>query len=60
MSRGKNIGGLSEETKDRFKIAEIKGKWANHEVLMSRMITLYEEFNDIYEQHLAEQESSAQ
>lgn len=60
MARGKNIGGLSEETKDKFKIVEIKGKWANHEALMDRLLTLYEEFNDVYEALLKEQEKPAQ
>ena len=49
MARGKNIGGLDEETKIAFGIRELQGGWKNHNDLMKRMIILYDEYNDQYE-----------
>jgi hypothetical protein len=52
MTREKNIGGIKQETKDEFKIRQIKGQWHNHDSLLSRMIVLYDKYNDIYEKEL--------
>ena len=57
MTRGKNIGGIEEGTKDEFHIREIKGKFPNHNSLIERMITLFDRYNDQYEAEL-EQETT--
>jgi hypothetical protein len=42
MARGKNIGGLSEETKKLFKAIELRDDWKNHDSLLKAMIECYE------------------
>lgn len=52
MVRGKTIGALNEETKTDFQIIALKDGWKNYDVLMRRMIELYENYNAEYTEKL--------
>jgi hypothetical protein len=59
MTRGKNIGGFTEETKVEFKVRTTRGKLKNAENTLKRMIELFDKYNEQYEAELKEQKKSA-
>jgi len=58
MGREKTIGGIKEEVKDEFHIREIRGKFPNHNSLMVRLLKLFDEYNDQYEDKLKQEQPS--
>jgi hypothetical protein len=56
MTRGKNVGGFSEETKIEFMVRKTRGKFKNTEEAMIRLIALFDRYNDQYEAELKKEE----
>ncbi len=57
MVRGKTIGALEEATKVAFQMIHLKDKWKNYNLLLLRMIDLYNRYNEEYEAELKRKES---
>lgn len=50
--RGKNLGGLAEDSKKKFQIRMLQGNFQNNNLMMERLIILYDKYNSIYESEI--------
>lgn len=51
MGRGKNIGGISAGNWENFKVNALRKQFTHNEMI-TRLLELYDEYNDQYEEKL--------